>query len=127
MELNPLLKNQKLEAELNFLKSQINPHFLFNTLNNIYAYAQIGNEKTAPMLERLSAILRFMVYDCSEDRVGFTKELEAIEHLLEIQKMKNSKQQNIYFSQKGVKGYHLIAPLIIVNLIENGHKIFAGI
>ena len=56
------LENEKLQAELNFLKSQINPHFLFNTLNNIYAYAQTGNPRTAPMLERLSSILRFMVY-----------------------------------------------------------------
>ena len=117
-----LLKNEKLQTELNFLKSQINPHFLFNTLNNIYSYAQTGNEKTAPMLERLSAILRFMVYDCGEERVVLNKELSAIEDLLEIHKMKNSKQQNIQFSSKGVKGYHLIAPLILVNFVENACK-----
>ena len=117
-----LLKNEKLEAELNFLKSQINPHFLFNTLNNIYSYAQTGNEKTAPMLERLSAILRFMVYDCSEDRVGLSKEIAAVEDLLEIHKMKNSRQQNIEFLQTGVKGFYLIAPLIIVNFAENACK-----
>lgn len=117
-----LLKNEKLQTELNFLKSQINPHFLFNTLNNIYAYAQTGNEKTAPMLERLSAILRFMVYDCSEERVALNKELAAIEDLLEIQKMKNSKQQHIQFSAIGNKGYHLIAPLVLVNFVENACK-----
>ena len=117
-----LLKAEKLQAELNFLKSQINPHFLFNTLNNIYAYAQTGNQKTAPMLERLSAILRFMVYDCSEANVGLTKELEAVENLLEINKMKNSEQRNIKFIMEGVKGFHLIAPLIIVNLVENACK-----
>ena len=117
-----LLRSEKLEAELNFLKSQINPHFLFNTLNNIYAYAQTGNEKTAPMLERLSTILRFMVYDCSEERVILNKEIAAVEDLLEIHKMKNSRQQNIQFLQEGVKGYHLIAPLIIVNFVENACK-----
>jgi len=117
-----LLKSEKLQTELNFLKSQINPHFLFNTLNNIYSFAQTGNEKTAPMLERLSAILRFMVYDCGEDRVSLNKELSAIEDLLEIHKMKNSKQQNIQFSSEGVKGYHLIAPLILVNFVENACK-----
>ncbi len=117
-----LLKNEKLQAELNFLKSQINPHFLFNTLNNIYAYAQTGNQKTAPMLERLSSILRFMVYDCSEDRVALTNELNAVEDLLEIHKMKNSEQRNIDLTVNGVKGYHLIAPLIIVNLAENACK-----
>ncbi|MEM6321845.1 MAG: sensor histidine kinase [Bacteroidota bacterium] len=117
-----LLKSEKLQTELNFLKSQINPHFLFNTLNNIYAFAQTGNEKTAPMLERLSAILRFMVYDCGAERVGLLKEIAAIEDLLEIHKMKNSKQQNIQLMHQGVKGYHLIAPLILVNFVENACK-----
>ena len=122
IERESLLKNEKLQAELNFLKSQINPHFLFNTLNNIYSYAQTGNQKTAPMLERLSSILRFIVYDCSEDRVGLTKEITAVEDLLEIHKMKNSEQRNIELSVEGVKGYHLIAPLIIVNFVENACK-----
>ncbi len=117
-----LLRNEKLKAELSFLKSQINPHFLFNTLNNIYAYAQTGNEKTAPMLERLSSILRFMVYDCAADRVELAKEVEAIEDLLEIHKMKNSTQPNIQLSVEGVRRYHLIAPLIMVNLVENACK-----
>lgn len=116
------LRNQKLEAELSFLKSQINPHFLFNTLNNIYSYVQTGNEKSAPMLERLSSVLRFMVYDCLEEQVELSKELEAVEDLLEIYKMKNSDQQNIVLEVKGVRGYHLIAPLIIVNLVENACK-----
>lgn len=116
------LRNQKLQAELNFLKSQINPHFLFNTLNNIYSFAQTGNEKTAPMLERLSSILRFMVYDCGENRVGLSKEITAIEDLLEIHKMKNSAQQNIELTVEGVKNFHLIAPLIIVNFVENACK-----
>ena len=116
------LKNEKLQAELNFLKSQINPHFLFNTLNNIYSFAQTGNKKTAPMLERLSSILRFMVYDCNEDRASLSKELMAVEDLLEIHKMKNSEQRNITLGVEGVKRFHLIAPLIIVNFVENACK-----
>ena len=104
------------------MKSQINPHFLFNTLNNIYAFAQTGNEKTAPMLERLSSILRFMVYDCSEEKVELIKELNAVEDLLEIYKMKNSEQRNIQFVSEGVKGFPLVAPLIIVNFVENAFK-----
>lgn len=117
-----LLKTEKLQAELNFLKLQINPHFLFNTLNNIYAFAQIGNPKTAPMLERLSSILRFMVYECSAENVELSKELNAVDDLLEIYKMKNSEQRNVKMVTEGVKGFHLIAPLIIVNLVENAFK-----
>jgi len=116
------LKSEKLQAELNFLKSQINPHFLFNTLNNIYSYVQTDNEKSAPMIERLSSVLRFMVYDCTEDKVMLSKEIQAIDDLLEIYRMKNSSQQNIRLKVEGVKGYHLIAPLILVNLVENACK-----
>ena len=74
------------------------------------------------MLERLSSILRFMVYDCSENRVGLSKEITAVEDLLEIHKMKNSEQRNIELQVSGVKGFHLIAPLIIVNFVENACK-----
>ncbi|MEO0731942.1 MAG: histidine kinase [Bacteroidota bacterium] len=116
------LRTEKLQAELNFLKSQINPHFLFNTLNNIYSFAQTGNAKTASMLERLSSILRFMVYDCGGSRVELFKEITAVEDLLEIHKMKNSEQRNIELRVEGVKSYHLIAPLIIVNFVENACK-----
>ncbi|WP_299364271.1 sensor histidine kinase [Winogradskyella sp.] len=116
------LKVEKLKAELNFLRSQINPHFLFNTLNNIYSYAQTGNEKTAPMLEKLSGILRFMVYDCNSDTVELNKEIEAIENLLEIHRMKMSAQNNVIFHYQNNRGYHLVAPLILINLVENACK-----
>ena len=116
------LHSEKLLAELNFLKSQINPHFLFNTLNNIYAYVQTGHPNTAPMLERLSSILRYMVYDCSASKVALLKEVQAIEDLFEMYKMKNSGQQNLSLQVQGVKGYHLVAPLILINLVENAFK-----
>lgn len=74
------------------------------------------------MLERLSSILRFMVYDCKEDRVSLSKELTAVEDLLEIHKMKNSEQRNIKLETSGVKRFHLTAPLIIVNFVENACK-----
>ncbi|MEM8567436.1 MAG: histidine kinase [Bacteroidota bacterium] len=116
------LVSEKLQAELNFLKSQINPHFLFNTLNNIYSYVQTGHRNAAPMLERLSSILRFMVYDCAEDRVELVKEMQAVEDLLEVHKMKNTDQENITLTLEGIKRYHLIVPLIVVNLVENACK-----
>ena len=116
------LRNEQLQTKLDLLKSQINPHFLFNTLNNIYSYAQTGNEKTPFMLERLSSILRYMVYDGEHDKVDLKNELRAIEDLLEIHKMKNDGKSNVSFTQKGVKGLHLIPPLILVNFVENACK-----
>lgn len=116
------LRNKQLEAELNFLKSQINPHFLFNTLNNIYAYTQTGHPKAALMLERLSSILRFMVYEGGAQRVELALEINAMEDLLEIHRMKNSEQRNIELIHNGVKRLHLVAPLILVNFVENACK-----
>ncbi|MEM9144330.1 MAG: histidine kinase, partial [Bacteroidota bacterium] len=116
------LRAEKLQTELHLLRSQINPHFLFNTLNNIYSYVQTGNEKAAPMIERLSGILRFMVYDCTHATVELNKEIEVIENLLEIHRMKSASKVNIRFNFAGNKGYHLVAPLILVNLVENACK-----
>ncbi len=116
------LKAESLQTELNFLKSQINPHFLFNTLNNIYAYAQSGNKNTAPMIEKLSGILRFMVYEGNQDKVALNKEFEAIHSLLDIYRIKNSRQTQISFKTNGNKAYHLVVPLILVNLVENACK-----
>jgi len=117
-----MLRNEKLHAELNFLKSQINPHFLFNTLNNIYSFVQTGNEQAGPVLERLSSILRFMVYDGKEERVTLLKELSVVKDLLEIYKMKNPDFQNISLEVEGAKAFHLIPPLLIINIIENACK-----
>ena len=117
-----VLKSEQLQTKLDLLKSQINPHFLFNTLNNIYSYAQTGNKKTALMLERLSSILRYMVYEGEHDKVDLKNELKAIEDLLEIHKMKSNEIGNISFTQEGVKGRHLIPPLILVNFVENACK-----
>ncbi|MCR9252464.1 MAG: histidine kinase [bacterium] len=117
-----MLQSEKLQAELNFLKSQINPHFLFNTLNNIYSFVQTGHENASPMLERLSGILRYVVYDCQEKTVNVTKEVQAIEDLLEIYKMKNSRQENITLGTSGITGHFKIAPLVLVNLVENACK-----
>ncbi|MEL6675567.1 MAG: histidine kinase [Bacteroidota bacterium] len=117
-----LLRSEKLDAELSFLKSQINPHFLFNTLNNIYSYVQTNNEKAAPMLERLSSILRFIVYDGRAETVTLAKELETVHDLVEIHRIKNPTYNNIRLSIEGVKGYHLVPPLLIINIVENACK-----
>ena len=116
------LKQEKLQTELSLLKSQINPHFLFNTLNNIYSYTQTGNKKGPEMIEKLSSILRYMVYEGSADHVQLLHEKQAIQDLLDIQKMKNSKEQNISFETHGIKAFHLVSPLIMVNFVENACK-----
>ncbi len=114
--------NQKLEAELNFLKAQVNPHFLFNTLNNIYAFAIIGHENTAPMIAKLAEILRYLIYDGTSTLVPLEKEITNLENLLDLYQIKNSKQQHITLTHTGVKSRHMIAPLLLINLLENAFK-----
>lgn len=116
------LENEKLKTELNFLKAQINPHFLFNTLNNIYSYALIGHPDAPEMIRRLSEILRYIVYDCPEDDVALVREVEVAESLFGLYRLKNDEQENLKFEYQGIKSRHRIAPLLVVNLLENAFK-----
>ena len=116
------LKNEKLTSELNLLKAQINPHFLFNTLNNIYFYASIQHEDTPDMIEKLSNILRYIVYDCKAERISLTKEIQSMDNLFSLYQMKNDEQKAIIFEKNNVNGNLQIAPLVLLNLLENVFK-----
>ncbi|MEO0728500.1 MAG: sensor histidine kinase [Bacteroidota bacterium] len=113
---------EKLEAELNFLKAQVNPHFLFNTLNNIYAFAFMGHADTAPMIAKLADILRYMIYDCTAPLVPLEKEISNLQNLVDLYQMKNSKQQNLCLMLEGIRSNIMIAPLLLINLLENAFK-----
>ncbi|MEM7369697.1 MAG: sensor histidine kinase [Bacteroidota bacterium] len=116
------LKSEKLLSEIRALKSQINPHFLFNTLNNIYFYACSQHPQTPNMIEKLSEILRYLVYEGEKDRVSLKQEIDILQNLIDLYKIKNSEQKNITLQHKGVQTQHQIAPLILVNLLENAFK-----
>ena len=116
------LKNEKLTSELNLLKAQINPHFLFNTLNNIYYYASIQHRDTPDMIEKLSNILRYIVYDCKAERISLNREIQSMEHLFSLYQMKNDEQKAIIFEKTNVTSNLQIAPLILLNLLENVFK-----
>lgn len=115
-------KAERAEAELKLLKSQISPHFLFNTLNNIYGLAYLKDERAAQMISKLSKLLRYLLYDCDKPKVFLTKEKELIEHYLSIQLLKHEDSQNVDFYHAGIKSNHKIAPMILINFIENCFK-----
>lgn len=115
------LKSEKLDAELDFLKAQINPHFLFNTLNNIYSYAVLKDERTPEMVEKLSSMLRYMVYD-SSNLVSLKKEVKVIQDIIGLYQVKNTEQNNIRFQYSGEISSFKIAPLILINFVENAFK-----
>ena len=115
------LREQKRLAELSALKNQLNPHFLFNTLNNLYALALEKSEKTPEVIERLSEILDYMLYRCKDKYVLLHKEIELIENYLALEKIRYGKRVQINFIKESFTGTK-IAPLIILTFIENAFK-----
>ncbi|MBE7175440.1 MAG: sensor histidine kinase [Mucilaginibacter polytrichastri] len=112
----------KVSAELSFLKAQINPHFLFNTLNNLYALAVMNSEHTADSIMKLSNIMRYVTDDTSQDFVPLQKEIDCITDYIVLQKLRLSSKVNLYFETTGVFTHKNIAPLILMTFVENAFK-----
>ena len=115
-------KNEKLEAELKFLKTQISPHFLFNTLNNIYALAYQKHENAAPMVAKLSKIMRYIIYEGNVEKVNLEKEIEVLRNYIDLHLMRKPRSQNIDFYTEGNFKNFQIAPLLLINFVENCFK-----
>jgi LytS/YehU family sensor histidine kinase len=116
------IENEKLNTELSFLKSQINPHFLFNTLNNIYSLAIIKSEATAGAVMKLSSIMRYVISDTKQHWVPLEKELLFIQHYIDLQKVRLTEKVKINFTVNGDVANKQIAPLIFIPFVENAFK-----
>ena len=117
------LSNQKLQAELLLLKSQISPHFLFNTLNNIYSLSIAKHDHAPIMIEKLSEILRYLIYEGKKEVVLLEKEARLIQEYIALQLLKQMKgAEGIKLVIEGIEHHHKIAPLILINLVENCFK-----
>lgn len=112
----------KANAELSFLKAQINPHFLFNTLNNIYSMSVTGNEHTSGMIMKLSNIMRYVTDDVNDDFVSLQSEVDCISDYIDLQKLRTGKKVTLDFSVSGDLGHKKIAPLVLMTFIENVFK-----
>jgi two-component system, LytTR family, sensor kinase len=118
LETQQLLTQHK-EAELQFLRSQINPHFLFNTLNNIYALAVAQSPQTAPMLMRLSKLLRYAIYTSQRPMVALQEEISEIHELLTLFQLRSDEQLRISFTTCGQINGQCIEPMVLFSLVEN--------
>jgi len=116
------LENQRLSAELSFLKSQINPHFLFNSLNSIYSLAYQRSETTPEAILKLSEIMRYMLYECNDNKVALTKELQYLQNYIDLQKIRFGKKAYIDFKVNGQVTDQQIVPLLLIAFIENAFK-----
>lgn len=116
------LEKESVITELALLRSQINPHFLFNTLNNINAFSTNNPEKTSYAIIKLSEIMRYMLYEASNEKVLLDKEIEYIENIIALQKLRYKESNFIKFTVIGETGNIFIPPMIFLPFIENAFK-----
>lgn len=112
----------KLEAELRFLKTQVNPHFLFNSLNNIYSLAFTNSSSTAEMILKLSQMMRFMLYDCQDKTIMLEKEIEYLYNYIALQQLRQEGELNIIFDVLGIVDDIEITPMLFIPFFENAIK-----
>ncbi len=116
------LESEKKEMELQFLKSQLNPHFLFNSLNNIYSLAYQKSDKTADAILKLSEIMRYMIYESNDSWVSLSKEIEYVQSFIELQKLRFKDGAAVEFTMNGEIDNQQIVPLILISFVENAFK-----
>ncbi len=115
------LKEQKNLAELAALKNQLNPHFIFNTLNNLYLLALKKSDQTPLVIEKLADILDYVVYRCNERYVSLNSEITLIQNYLDLECIRKSDTLKVNFYSE-INHPHTIAPLLLLNLVENACK-----
>jgi two-component system, LytTR family, sensor kinase len=116
------LVKEKLETELKFLRNQTNPHFLMNTLNNIYALARKKSDDTAEIVMKLSELLRFILYESGQDRIALTDEIKVLEDYLELEKMRYNNRLEVSFTKNIDSNAYQITPLLLLPFVENAFK-----
>jgi two-component system, LytTR family, sensor kinase len=117
------IQYEKLQAEMLLLKSQVSPHFLFNSLNNIYSLSVVKHDNAPIMIEKLSDILRYIIYEGTSDEVYLDREVELMNNYVDLQLLKKLQaEKNIKVKVKGVQSFYKIAPLILINVVENCFK-----
>jgi two-component system, LytTR family, sensor kinase len=116
------LENANLNAEVSFLKSQINPHFLFNTLNGIYSLAHARSPHTEEAILKLSQMLRYVLYDSSTERIELSRDIAYISNFIHLQRLRLAQKVKINYEVRGNTEALFIAPLLLISFIENAFK-----
>ncbi len=122
LEFEQELMREKLQSELNFLRAQINPHFLFNTLNNLYGLARKKSDHTADAIMMLSKIMRFMLYDCRAPRIAVSDEAKVIRDYIELEKLRYNERLKVQYEEHIAPPGGFIAPLLLLPFVENSFK-----
>jgi LytS/YehU family sensor histidine kinase len=115
-------EKEKVTAELQLLKAQVHPHFLFNTLNNIYSFSLENSPKTPGLILKLSSLLSYMLYDCKADEVLLEKELEVMKHYIDLEKERYGNNLELSLNMEGDITDRFITPLLMLPFLENAFK-----
>lgn len=116
------LQKEKTETELKYLKGQINPHFLFNTLNNIYSLARKGSDQTAEAILRLSKMMRFMLYESAHQTILLKDELTLIQDYIKLERLRYTSRLEVVYEEHVDDPQQKIAPLLLIHFVENAFK-----
>lgn len=116
------MEKEKNKMELQFLKSQMNPHFLFNTFNNLYGLSLSEPQKTPDAILKLSEILRYMLYESNEELVPLSKEITYLQHMISLQELRYEGDTFIEFSVSGDSKEQMIPPMLLISFVENALK-----
>ncbi len=117
-----VLAEEKLSSELQLLKNQLHPHFLFNTLNNLYGMVLTKDERSPQVVLQLSQLLSYMLYECDQPSISLEKELEMLNNYIELEKIRHGDRVNIHFNVLGNPSGKRMAPLLIFPFVENAFK-----
>ena len=119
-ELLVTLQKESNSFRLKYLRSQLNPHFLFNTLNSIYSLSLQKSDKAPDVVVKLADLMRYLIYECNEEKVPLNKEIEFIQNYIEIEKIRYN--ADVRFSVEGETNDIMIEPFLFISFIENGFK-----
>ena len=117
-----ILKQEKATAELSFLKAQIHPHFLFNTLNNLYALTLDKSDEAPEVVAKLAEMLDYMLYRCQSDKVPIGQEIALLEHYIDLERLRYGDRLQLDFTYSVDDPQTLVAPLILISIVENAFK-----
>lgn len=115
-------KQENLLSELSYLKAQVNPHFLFNTINSVYVLIKIDPNQAAEMLIKLSDLLRSQLYDFSSEQISIEEEMKYLENYIELEKLRKAHRVKIKFEKKGDLAGFSLPPLMLIPFLENCFK-----
>ncbi|MBN8854348.1 MAG: hypothetical protein BGO55_08120 [Sphingobacteriales bacterium 50-39] len=115
-------QEENLKTELSFLRSQINPHFIFNILNNLVALEQMKSEELGPTILKLSSLMQYMLYETDEERVSLGKEIEYLQSYIDLQRQRFGEKVPVTVSLEAPSGWYEIEPMLLIPFVENAFK-----